>query len=53
MEIIIDLYVLNLLRYDANNCVISSSKKRALNLGKIKKLNKVIKYMNRYINTSI
>ncbi len=49
MEIIIDLYVLNLLRYYANNCVISSSKKRALNLGKIKILNKVIKY----INTSI
>ncbi len=45
MEIINDLYDLNLLIYDAYNCVLLI----ALNLGKIKKLNKVIKY----INTSI
>lgn len=40
-----DHYDLYLIRYDANNCVILI----ALNLGKIQKLNKVIKY----INTSI
>ncbi len=43
MEIINDFYDLNLLIYDAHNCVILIA--LYLNLGKIKKLNKIIKYI--------